>query len=132
MANANTLASAALAAMLLAEAAAANETWIYMGRRSGDAWRPAAGAIAQPAYPPRAGNTVVIRSDALVYGSVECTRVAAADFARGSGKGGGLYVKPDAAGLEIVGAHECPSVGEAKTVWVQVRIPAERLLRVER
>ena len=133
MAYANTLASAALAAMLLAESAAANETWIYLGRRSADTWRPAAGAIAPPAYPLKAGDSVVVRSDALVYGPVDCKRTAAADFQAGSGKGIAHYVKPDAAGLEVVGAPiECDSAGHAKTVWVQVRIPAERLVSVER
>ena len=133
MAYANTLASAALAAMLLAEGAAANETWLYVGRRSADAWQPASVAIARPAYPLKAGDSVVVRNDALVYGAVDCSRTAAADFHAGSGKGIAHYVKPDAAGLEVVSAPlECPSAGQAKTVWVQVRIPAERLLTVER
>jgi hypothetical protein len=111
----------------------ATEAWLYLGRRSGDKWRPAAVSLSRPRYPVKPGGKVVVKRDALVYGSVDCTVIEAADFKPDEAARSALLVKADRKGLEIVGPPlECPSIGRAKTVWANVRIPAARLVSVER
>ena len=116
-----------------AHGAEMSEGWLYLGRRSADRWRPPSGSISQPAYPVKPGNRVVVRQDALVYGSVDCKVTDAADFKADGTSRPVLLVTADRQGLEIAGLPiECPSIGRAKTVWVNVKIPANRLVRVER
>ncbi|MGH8705783.1 MAG: hypothetical protein ACREUO_10245 [Burkholderiales bacterium] len=107
--------------------------WLYLGRRSEDRWRPASRSISGPRYPVKSGQKVVVRRDALVYGSVDCKVTDAAEFKADKVSGSVVLVKADRRGLEIFGTPiECPSVGQAKTVWASVRIPATRLVSVER
>jgi len=110
-----------------------SEGWLYLGRRSADRWRPASGSISEPGYPVKPGNKVVVRQDALVYGSVDCKVIDAAVFKADGTPQPVLRVTADRQGLEILAAPiECPSVGRAKTVWVNVRIPSARLVSVDR
>lgn len=109
------------------------EGWLFLGRLSGQTWKPASLSISNPRYPVKSGNRVVLKRDALVYGSVDCKVIDAAEFKLERVTGTGLLVKADRKALEIAGPPvECPSIGRAKTVWAQVRIPADRLLSVER
>lgn len=109
------------------------EGWLFLGRLSGKAWKPASPSIANPRYPVKSGSRVVVKRDALVYGPGDCKVIDAAEFEVEQVTGTVLLVKADRKGLEIVGSPlECPSIGRAKTVWVQVEIPADRLLSVER
>jgi len=110
-----------------------SEGWLYLGRRSADGWRPASGSISKPGYPVKPGAKVVVTRDALVYGSVDCKVIDAADFKADGAPQPVLRVTADRQGLEIIGSPiECPSVGRAKTVWANVRIPAARLVSVEK
>lgn len=116
-----------------AHASEMSDGWLYLGRRSGDTWKPASVSISQPSYPVKPGSKVVVRQDALVYGSVDCKVTDAADFKADETSRSTLLVKADQIGLEIVGASiECPSIGRAKTVWANVKIPAARLVSVEK
>lgn len=116
-----------------AENADMTEGWLYLGRLSGQAWKPASLSISNPRYPVKPGNKVVVKRDALLYGSVDCKVIDAAEFMVEREKGTALLVKADRKALEVVGPPlECPSIGRAKTVWAQVKIPADRLLSVER
>jgi len=116
-----------------AHGAEMSEGWLFLGRRSGDVWKPASISISRAGYPVKPGNKVVVRQDALVYGSVDCKVTDAADFTVGEASRSALLVKADRVGLEIIGAPiECPSAGRAKTVWANVRIPASRLITVEK
>ena len=110
-----------------------SEGWLFLGRRAADGWRPASLSISNPRYPVKAGDRVVVRNDALVYGSVDCKVVDVAEFKAGDPPRPVPRVKADRQGLEVVGAAlECPSVGRAKTVWANVRIPGARLLSADR
>ena len=110
-----------------------SEGWLFLGRRAADGWKPASRSISNPRYPVRAGDRVVVRNDALVYGSVDCKVVDLAEFKAGDPPRPVERVKADRQGLEVVGAAlECPSVGRAKTVWANVRIPGARLVSAER
>ncbi len=110
-----------------------SEGWLYLGRRSADGWRPSARSISEPRYPVKPGQRVVVRRDALVYGSVDCKVIDAAEFKVDEAARSVLLVKADRKGLEIFGKPiECPSIGRAKTVWANVRIPAARLVSVEK
>jgi hypothetical protein len=109
------------------------EGWLYLGRRSGDRWKPASSSIFSPGYPVKPGGRVVVKQDALVYGSVDCKVIDAAEFKVGETARAVLLVKADRLGLEILAKPvECPSIGQAKTVWASVRIPADRLVTVQR
>ena len=125
----------ALACGIGAAAAADPDTegWLYLGRRAADGWKPASSSVANPGYPVKAGDRVVVRNDALVYGSVDCKVTDLADFKAGDPPRPMQRVKADKQALEIVGAGlECPSVGRAKTVWANVRIPEARLVAADR
>ncbi len=135
-----TLRECVLAASLLATLATpapANaqeeERWLFLGRRAEGGWQPPSVSIPDPAYPVKPGNKVVVRRHALVYGSVDCKVVDAADFKPGDEAAPPVeLVRAGEQGLEITrSAIECPSVCGAKTVWVNVRIPAARLIRVD-
>lgn len=107
--------------------------WLYLGRRSADRWRPSSFSISPPRYPVKPGDRVVVKQDALVYGSVDCKVIDAADFKADGTSRSVLLVKADKQGLEIVGSLiECPSIGRAKTVWANVKIPTTRLVSVEK
>ena len=109
------------------------EGWLYLGRRSADAWAPASLSVARPGYPVKAGDRVVVERDALVYGSVDCKVTGIADFRPEGAPRPVLRIKADREALEIVGSPiECPSAGRAKTVWANVRIPAARLFSAEK
>lgn len=107
--------------------------WVYLGRRSADRWRPASPAIANPAYPVKPGSKLVVKQDALVYGSADCKVTDAAEFKVDEAARTTLLVKADRAGLEVLAKPvECPSIGQAKAVWASVRIPADRLVTVQK
>lgn len=109
------------------------EGWLYLGRRSADRWRPSSLSMSNPRYPVKPGDRVVVKQDALVYGSVDCKVIDAADFKADGTPQSVLLVKADKKGLEIVGSPvECASIGRAKTVWANVKIPATRLVSVEK
>lgn len=109
------------------------ERWLFLGRRTESGWHPPSVSISAPAYPVKAGNQVVVRRHALVYGSVDCKVLDAADFkADDEAVPSVELVRAGEQGLEITGsAIECPSICGAKTVWVNVRIPAARLVRID-
>lgn len=108
------------------------ERWLFLGRRSDGGWHPPSVSISAPPYPVNPGNRVVVRRHALVYGSVDCKVIDAADFKADEVAPAVELVKAGEQGLEITGlAIECPSVCGAKTVWVNVRIPAARLVRID-
>ena len=112
---------------------ATDEGWVYLGRRSGERWRPASPAVTDPGYPVKPGAKLVVKRDALVYGAVDCKVIDAADFKVGEGAGMALLVKAGPAALEVLrNAVECPSIGQASTVWASVRIPADRLVTLQR
>ena len=109
------------------------EGWLFLGRRTAEGWRPASESIANPRYPVKQGDRVVIRRDALVYGSVDCKVTDAAEFKAGGPARPVQRVKADKEALQVAGAAlECPSAGRAKTVWANVRIPAARLVESDR
>jgi hypothetical protein len=109
------------------------ERWLFLGRRTESGWNPPSVSISAPAYPVKAGSSIVVRRHALAYGSVDCKVVDAADFKANEQVAPAVeLVKAGEQGLEITGsAIECPSVCGAKTVWVNVRIPAARLVRID-
>lgn len=110
-----------------------SEGWLFLGRRAADGWKPASPSISNPRYPVKAGDRVVVTNDALVYGSVDCKVVDLAEFKAGDPPRPIERVKADRQGLEVVGAAlECPSVGRAKTVWANVRIPGARMASTEK
>ena len=110
-----------------------SEGWLFLGRRAADGWKPASSSISNPRYPVKAGDRVVVTNDALVYGSVDCKVVDLAEFRAGDPPRPVERVKADRQGLEVVGAAlECPSVGRAKTVWANVRIPGARMASTEK
>ena len=110
-----------------------SEGWLFLGRRAADGWKPASASIANARYPVKAGDRVVVTRDALLYGSVDCKVVDAADFKAGDPPRPVLRISADREGLEVVGSPlECPSVGRAKTVWANVRIPAARVVSAEK
>jgi hypothetical protein len=115
------------------EVGEATERWLFLGRRTETGWHPPSVSIRAPAYPAKAGNRVVVRRHALVYGSVDCKVVDAADFKADDAAVPSVeLLRAAEEGLEITGsAIECPSICGAKTVWVKVRIPAGRLLRID-
>lgn len=109
------------------------EGWVYLGRRSADRWQPASPAIASPPYPVKPGSKLVLKRDALVYGSADCKVTNAAEFKVEEATRMTLLAKAAPAGLEILSKPvECPSIGQAKTVWASVRIPADRLVTVQK
>ena len=110
-----------------------SEGWLFLGRRAADGWKPASPSISNPRYPVKAGDRVVVLNDALVYGSVDCKVVDVAEFKAADPPRPVPRVKADPQALEVVGsALECPSVGRAKTVWANVRIPGARLVSADR
>lgn len=107
------------------------EVCLFLGRRSGDRWRPASLSISSQRYPVKPGDKVVVRQDALVYQSMDCKVIDAADFKADGISRSVLLAKADPRALEIAGPPiECPSIGGAKTVWVSVKIPTARLVSV--
>lgn len=115
------------------DGAESSDAWLYLGRRSADRWMPPSISISDPSYPVKPGDTVVVKQDALVYGSVDCKVIAAADFKADGTSRSVLLVRADQKGLEIAGLPiECASIGGAKTVWANVKIPAVRLVSVEK
>ncbi len=109
------------------------ERWLFLGRRTESGWQPPSVSISPPAYPVKPGSQVLVKRPALAYGSVDCKVVDAADFRPGEDAAAAVeLVRAGEQGLEITGsAIECPSICGAKTVWVNVRIPAARLIRIE-
>ena len=110
------------------------ERWLFLGRRAESGWQPPAASLATPGYPAKAGNRVVVRRHALVYEAVDCKKVDLADFKvdESAPAAGVELVRAGEQGLEITGSPiECPSICGAKTVWVTVRIPAARLIRID-
>lgn len=107
--------------------------WVYLGRRSADGWKPPSPSISRPRFPVKPGDRLVVKRDALVYGSVDCKVIDAADFKPDGTRRSVLLVRADREGLEIAGpAVACPSIGGAKTLWASVKIPAGRLVSVEK
>ena len=110
-----------------------SEGWLFLGRRATDGWKPASQSISNARYPLRAGDRVVVTNDALLYGAVDCKVVDLAEFKAGDPPRPVQRVKADKQALEVVGAVlECPSVGRAKTVWANVRIPGARVFSAEK
>jgi hypothetical protein len=111
------------------------EGWLYFGRRSEGAWRPAAPSIAQAPWPLKPGTRIALAHDALFYSAVDCRVTPLESFGAGPAA---LHaertwiVSAEGGPLEVIGAPvECPSVCGARTVWAPVRIPAARLVAVE-
>ena len=124
---------AAACGISVAGAAEDTEGWLFLGRHAADGWKPAAPAISKARYPVKAGDRVVVTRDALIYGSVDCKVIEVADFKPDAPSRPVLRVKADPQALEVVGSMlECPSVGRAKTVWANVRIPGARILGAEK
>jgi hypothetical protein len=116
-----------------AAGAGLTEGWLYLGRRSGERWQPASPSISSPGYPVKAGATLVVQRDALVYSAVDCKVTPAAEFKPDEAARAALLLKAGPGPLEVLGdALECPSIGKAKTVWASVRIPADRLLTIQK
>jgi hypothetical protein len=110
-----------------------DETWLYLGRRAEAGWKPPSVSLARPRYPVRVGQRLVVKQDALVYGSVDCKVIDAAEFKVDESARSKLVVKAGGAALEVVAPPlECPSIGRAQTVWAKVRVPSERLASVEK
>ena len=132
--NLPSLVLVAACAISAASTAAAQDTegWLFLGRHA-DGWKPASQSIARVGYPVKAGDRLVVLRDALVYGSVDCRILDAADFKPDGLAQPVLRLKADAQPVEVIGSIlECPSAGRAKTVWANVRIPAARLLSAEK
>lgn len=107
------------------------EGWLYLGRRSGDKWRPASFSVGEPAYPVKAGDTVVVKSDALLYGDVDCKVIDSSDFKATTPSQSPIFVKASPIELKVLrAATECSSVGGAKTVWAKVQVPAASIIRI--
>jgi len=117
----------------LSFSAEVNERWLFVGRRTDTGWNPPSVSVSAPAYPLKAGNTIVVGRHALAYGAVNCRIVDAAQFKAYEEVSSSVeLVRAGKDGLEIIGAPiECPSVCGAKTVWVKVRVPAARLLQID-
>jgi hypothetical protein len=109
------------------------ERWLFLGRRTERGWNPPSVSISDPRYPVQPGSRVLVKRHALAYGSVDCTVIDAADFRANEQVAPAVeFVRAGEEGLEITGLPiECPSVCGAKTVWVNVRIPAARLVTIE-
>jgi hypothetical protein len=109
------------------------ERWLFLGRRTERGWNPPSISISTPAYPVQRGSRVLVKRHALAYGSVDCTVIDAADFKANEQVAPVVeFVRAGEQGLEIAALPiECPSVCGAKTVWVNVRIPAARLVTIE-
>lgn len=106
------------------------EGWLYLGRRSGNQWRPPSFSVGAPSYPVKDGDTVVVKSDALLYSDVDCKVIDSADFKATAPSQSPAFVKASPIALRVLGAAtECSSVGDAKTVWAKVKVPAASLLR---
>ena len=105
------------------------EAWIYLGRRSENSWKPQSFSIGEVAYPVKAGNELVIKSDALLYEDVSCKVIDTSDFKMVSTPRSVAFVSANTVQLQITAEPiECPSIGGAKTVWAKVKVPAARLL----
>ncbi|MCX7961805.1 MAG: hypothetical protein N2653_09575 [Burkholderiales bacterium] len=123
---------AALAALAPARASEPFEGWVFLGRRAGGEWRPPAPAVGASTYPLEAGDTLVLRHDALYYSDADCRAIAAADFESNTAGRLRWMVRAGAEPLRLVAAPlECPSAGGARTVWAKVRVAPERLYSVE-
>jgi hypothetical protein len=109
------------------------ERWLFLGRRTEGGWHPPSISISAPAYPVQPGSRVLVKRHALAYGSVDCTVIDAADFKANEQVAPVVeFVRAGEQGLEIAALPiECPSVCGAKTVWVNVRIPAARLVTID-
>lgn len=116
----------------LANESADAEGWVYLGRRSGDHWRPPSFSIDEPAYPVKSGTTLVIKSDTLLYGVVDCKVIDASDFKSTSVPQSLVFVTASPKEIQVSAEPtECSSIGGAKTVWAKVKVPAARLLRAK-
>jgi hypothetical protein len=109
------------------------ERWLFLGRRTESGWNPPSISTSAPAYPVQPGSRVLVKRHALAYGSVDCTILDAADFKANEQVAPAVeFVRAGEEGLEISGSPiECPSVCGAKTVWVNVRVPAARLVTID-
>lgn len=108
------------------------ERWLFLGRRTESGWQPPSVSLAAPAYPVKPGSKVMVKRHALLYGAVDCKVVDAAELKADDVAPAVELVRAGDEGLEITGTPiECPSVCGAKTVWVNVRIPAARLIRID-
>jgi len=105
------------------------EGWLFLGRRSDDKWRPASFSINEPAYPVKPGEELIVRSDALLYGSMDCKTVDAADFQPNASTAQVILVKASQVGVPIITPPtECPASGGAKMIWAKVRVPPGRVV----
>jgi len=109
------------------------ERWLFLGRRTERGWNPPSISTSAPAYPVQPGSRVLVKRHALAYGSVDCTVLDVADFKANEQVAPALeLVRAGEEALEITGLPiECPSICGAKTVWVNVRIPAARLVTID-
>jgi len=106
------------------------EGWLYLGRRSGEKWRPPSFSIGESSYPVRDGDTVVVKNNALLYDEVDCKVIDSGDFKATMPSQSPTFVKSSPIALRLLGVvTECSSVGDAKTIWAKVRVPAASLLR---
>lgn len=104
------------------------EGWVYLGRRSDNGWRPASFSIGEPAYPVKPGDKLIVKSDTVLYSTVDCTKIDAADFKATAAPPSLVFLTASAKEILISGeSKECPSVGGAKTIWAKVKAPAARL-----
>jgi hypothetical protein len=109
------------------------ERWLFLGRRTDRGWNPPSVSISDPQYPVKPGSRVLVKRHALAYGSVDCTVIDAADFKANEQVAPAVeFIRAGEQALQITGSPiECPSVCGAKTVWVNVRIPAARLVTID-
>jgi hypothetical protein len=105
------------------------ERWIYIGRYSGSKWSPASFSLAEAAYPVKVGDTLVVKSDAVLYETVDCKQVDTPRPAAAAEPPPLTFIKASPAGIEVMRPpKECPSIGGAVSVWAKVKVPARLLI----
>ena len=108
--------------------AEAVERWLFLGRRSGDHWAPLSFSLGDVQYPVKAGAIIQVKSEALLYDTVDCGANAAAPADAKPSKQV-EFIRPTATGVAVVDAPtECNSAGSGSTVWAKVSVPGGLLL----
>ena len=109
--------------------AEAVERWLFLGRRSGGQWAPLSFSLGDVQYPVKAGATIQIKSEALLYDTVDCEAANGATSADAKMQKQVEFVRSTANGVTVVGQPtECNSVGGGSTVWAKVGVPGALLL----
>jgi hypothetical protein len=109
--------------------AEAVERWLFLGRRSGGQWAPLSFSLGDVQYPVKAGATIQVKSEALLYDTVDCEGANGAPPADARPQKQVEFVRPTASGVIVAGLPtECSSVGGGSTVWAKVGVPGGLLL----